>query len=154
MQVYMGRRRQRGHGIGSVLTGAMTGLARTFLPMVKGLFGNVGSKIVPQVLNTGKTLVSNVGKEMVKTGVNIATDFLHGKNPAMAAKAQIANTGQQIMTNPRQLLQPHPTVPTPAPPPPPPKRKKRKGLKRKTSHKGVRRTQATKRRRPRDIFDK
>ena len=146
MNVYMGRRRQRGHGIGS-LFGSLVSAVKPFA--FKGI-STLAKNFLPKVASVGKNLVTNVGKEALKTGVNIATDYLAGKNPRQAAVSQLAHTGQQVMAHPTALLQA---------PPPPPKRtaskpkKKKKGLKRKSPGKTVRTSVAAKRSRPRDIFD-
>ena len=148
MNVYMGRRRQRGHGIGSLFS-SLVSAVKPFA--FKGI-STLAKNFLPKVASVGKNLVTNVGKEALKTGVNIATDYLAGKNPRQAAVSQMAHTGQQVMANPTSLLRA-------PPPPPPPKRtapkpkKKTKGLKRKSRGKTVSTSVAAKRSRPRDIFD-
>ena len=52
MNVFQGARGQRGHGIGSVLSG----LFRSALPMIK-----------------------NFGKQALQTGINVATDVVRGQ---------------------------------------------------------------------------
>ena len=69
LPVYVGSRGQKGHGLGSMLSG----LFRSALPMVK------------QGLST-------IGKSALKTGLSIAGDVLEGKNAGDAAKARVAQT--------------------------------------------------------------
>ena len=55
MNVFQGARGQRGHGLGSVLSG----LFRSALPMIK-----------------------NMGKQALQTGLNVATDVVQGIIPS------------------------------------------------------------------------
>ena len=148
MQYYMGRRRQRGHGIESVISGAL----KHIMPVL----GSIGSKL----LSTGKTVVGNVGKQLLNTGVNAAADFLQGKPAAAAVRTQATTTGRQLMANPMSLLHTQTFVPPPPPPPrrvrkaPAQKKKKKRPLKRRSQSKSASQTKAAKRRRrTQDIFD-
>jgi hypothetical protein len=64
--VFVGRRYQRGHGLGSILSG----LFRRVVPFVKDN-------------------IRNVGRNLLKTGVNVVGDVLGGKKFKEAAKEHI-----------------------------------------------------------------
>lgn len=69
MPVFSGYRHQRGHGIGSVLSG----LFRSAVPMIKrGL--------------------AFVGKKALKTGAHIASDLLEGKSFGESARKRVGDT--------------------------------------------------------------
>jgi len=134
----MGRRRQRGHGIGSVISGAFKSL-------------------LPTISTLGKNLIGNVGKNLLNTGANIVGDLLSGKPMAQTVRNQASATGKRILSSPLSLLKAQTTIaPLPAPPPPPPKKqkkKKKKGLKRKLQSSGGSSGSASKKTRRVDIFD-
>ena len=65
--VFVGSRRQRGHGIGSILGG----LFRRVVPFIRGN-------------------VSKIGKNVLRTGMDIASDVLSGKRFKDAAKQGVA----------------------------------------------------------------
>lgn len=143
MQVFMGRRRQRGHGIGSVISGAF----KSLLPAAGNLLKSLGSK-----------LVTNVGSKALSTGANIATDILAGKRPSDALRSRLGAAGSEIARNPLSLLStPSAAPPQPPPPPPPPpkttKKTKRKPLKRKLVSSKVRSSKGSKKSRRVDILD-
>lgn len=73
--VYVGRRYQRGHGLGSILGG----LFKSAAPLLKK-----GAKFL--------------GKEALKTGLNVASDALQGENVGQAIKKRAKETGQDIVT--------------------------------------------------------
>lgn len=130
----MGRRRQRGHGIGNVISGAF----RSLLPAASNIFSSIAKKALP-----------NLGKHALQAGINIAGDVLGG----MRAKDALQQRAVQVARNPASLVRfmQHP-------PEEPPKKKRKKTIKSvpsKTGHskltkaKKGRRTQ----KRPHDIFD-
>lgn len=69
LPVFIGSKGQRGHGLGSMLSG----LFRSAMPIVKkGL--------------------STIGKSALKTGLSIAGDVLEGKNAGEAARSRVAHS--------------------------------------------------------------
>jgi hypothetical protein len=72
--VYVGTCYQRGHGLGSI-------------------FGGLFKAAVPLLKKGAKTL----GREALKTGLNIAEDVLAGKNLKQAAKSRLKSTGQNLL---------------------------------------------------------
>jgi len=72
--VYVGTRYQRGHGLGSI-------------------FGSLFKSAVPLLKRGAKTL----GREALKTGLNIAEDVVAGKNLKQAAKSRLKSTGQNLL---------------------------------------------------------
>lgn len=69
LPVFAGSRGQRGHGLGSMLSG----LFRSAMPIVK------------QGLST-------IGKSALKTGLSIAGDVLEGKNAGASARSRVAHS--------------------------------------------------------------
>jgi len=72
--VYVGTRFQRGHGLESI-------------------FGGLFKAAVPLLKKGAKTL----GREALKTGLNIAEDVVAGKNLKQAAKSRLKSTGQSLL---------------------------------------------------------
>ena len=68
--VFEGRRYQRGHGLGSIFEG----LFKAAMPLLK---------------NGAKTL----GREALKTGLNIVGVVVQGRNIKQAAKSRLKSTG-------------------------------------------------------------
>lgn len=122
--IFIGARNQKGHGIGSVLSG----LFRSAAPILK------------------KGLAS-LGKSALSTGLNIATDVLEGKNAGDAARQRVSqgikNLAQNTGIVSRQVEEEEEEVF-----PKKQLKKKRRGLKRRQTGRGG----IIKRRRP-DIFD-
>lgn len=73
--VYAGRRYQRGHGLGSILG---------------GLF-----KAAAPLLKKGATFL---GKEALKTGLNVASDALQGENVGQAIQKRAKQSGREILS--------------------------------------------------------
>jgi len=77
MPVFVGARRQRGHGIGNVLSGLFRG--------VVGLLGK-GKGIATQLLKQNKdAAISN----LIQTGLNVADDLTRGKNIKETLKRRV-----------------------------------------------------------------
>ena len=72
--VYVGTRYQRGHGLGSI-------------------FGSLFKSAVPLLKRGAKTL----GREALKTGLNLASDVMEGQNVTQAAKSRLKSTGQSLL---------------------------------------------------------
>ena len=72
--VYVGTRYQRGHGLGSI-------------------FGSLFKSAVPLLKRGAKTL----GREALKTGLNLASDVMEGQNVTQAAKSRLKSTGQNLL---------------------------------------------------------
>ncbi len=83
LPVFMGARRQRGHGLGSILSG----LLRTVTPLLKR-----GAKAL--------------GKRALKTGMQIAGDVIQGKNVKKAAKRRLKQMGADLVTKALQQVAP------------------------------------------------
>ena len=71
--VYVGTRYQRGHGLGSI-------------------FGSLFKSAVPLLKRGAKTL----GREALKTGLNLASDVMEGQNATQAANIQIEINGTKL----------------------------------------------------------
>ena len=72
--VYAGTRYQRGHGLGSIC-------------------GSLFKSAVPLLKRGAKTL----GREALKTGLNLASDVMEGQNVTQAAKSRLKSTGQKLL---------------------------------------------------------
>jgi hypothetical protein len=72
--VYVGTRYQRGHGLGSI-------------------FGSLFKSAVPLLKRGAKTL----GREALKTGLNLASDVMEGQNVTQAAKSRLKSTEQNLL---------------------------------------------------------
>jgi hypothetical protein len=72
--VFAGRRYQRGHGLGSIFGG----LLKAAMPLLK---------------KGAETL----GREALKTGLNIAGNVLQGRNIKQAEKSRLKSTGQNLL---------------------------------------------------------
>jgi hypothetical protein len=72
--VYVGTRYQRGHELGII-------------------FGGLFKAAVPLLKKGAKTL----GREALKTGLNIAEDVVAGKNLKQATKSRLKSTGQNLL---------------------------------------------------------
>ena len=77
--VFRGSRYQRGYGFGSV-------------------FKNLFRWIVPIVKQHAKPIVKNVGKQALKTAVNIATDTLDGKDLKSSVKSRMKDSLANLST--------------------------------------------------------
>jgi hypothetical protein len=71
--VFAGRRYQRGHGLGSI-------------------FGGLFKAAMPLLKKGAKTL----GREVLKTGLDIAGDVVQGRNIKQAAQSRLKSTGQNL----------------------------------------------------------
>jgi hypothetical protein len=69
-----GTRYQRGHGLGSII-------------------GSLFKSAVPLLKRGAKTL----GREALKTGLNLASDVMEGQNVKQAAKSRLKSTGQNLL---------------------------------------------------------
>jgi hypothetical protein len=72
--VFAGRIYQRGHGLGSI-------------------FGGLFKAAIPLLKKGAKTL----GREALKTGLNIAGDVVQGRNIKQAAQSRLKSTGQNLL---------------------------------------------------------
>ena len=72
--VYVGTRYQRGHGLRSI-------------------FGSLFKSAVPLLKIGAKTL----GREALKTGLNLASDVMEGQNVTQAVKSRLKSTGQNLL---------------------------------------------------------
>ena len=77
--VYAGRRYQRGHGLGSILGG----LFKSAVPLLKK-----GAKAL--------------GKEALRTGLNVAADTLEGGNVGESLKRQTKAAGRRVVNRATQ----------------------------------------------------
>lgn len=68
---------QTGHGIGSMLANVFKG---TVLPIIKR-----GAKVV--------------GKELLNTGLTVASDVMNGENFKSSAKKNLVNSGKNLLNN-------------------------------------------------------
>ena len=118
MPYFSGTRVQRGHGLGNIFSG----LVRAAMPLVKS-----GMKAL--------------GKQGLKTGMQIAGDVLQGRKPRRAASRRTKQAGKQLLSRALQQFMP------------PGEPKKRKGIKRRAQQRSVSSSRAAKRRRSSgDIF--
>lgn len=85
LAVFKGSTIQRGHGIG----GFFSGLLKGAMPLLKS-----GAK--------------TVGKQLLKTGLNITGDLLNGKNFKESAKQRFSQSGQKLVQNFSNMLVPRP----------------------------------------------
>ena len=72
--VYAGTRYQRGHGLGSII-------------------GSLFKSAVPLLKRGAKTL----GREALKTGLNLTSDVMEGQNVKQAVKSRLKSTGQNLL---------------------------------------------------------
>lgn len=87
MPVFVGARRQRGHGIGNVLSGLFRG--------VVGLLGK-GKGIATQLLKQNKdAAISN----LIQTGLNVAGDLAQGKKIKETLKRRVPEGIKQTARN-------------------------------------------------------
>ena len=87
MPVFVGARRQRGHGIGNVLSGLFRG--------VVGLLGK-GKGIATQLLKQNKdAAISN----LIQTGLNVAGDLAQGKKVKETLKRRVPEGIKQTARN-------------------------------------------------------
>lgn len=75
LPVFRGATRQRGYGLG-------------------GIFSKMFQGIVPVLKNVAKT----AGKQLVKTGANIVTDVIDGKNVKNTALDNLSRGGQELLS--------------------------------------------------------
>jgi hypothetical protein len=80
--VFVGRRYQRGHVLGSI-------------------FGGLFKAAMPLLKKGAKTL----GREALKTGLNIAGDVVQGRNIKQAAQSRLKSTGQNLLQKAKRVLQ-------------------------------------------------
>lgn len=123
LPVFTGAHVQRGHGLGNIFSG----LVRAAMPLVKS-----GMRAL--------------GKQGVKTGMQIAGDVVHGQGPKRAVRRRAKQAGTQIVNSAlRQLMSGPPGIPK--------KARQQKGMKRRAQTKTVRSTRGGKRSRSAaDIF--
>jgi len=76
--VFRGAKHQRGHGLGSIISGLFR---RVVLPLLK----NEGKTLIPFLKNNKKTLIKNA----LKTGMEVADDVLEGKSMKESAKKRV-----------------------------------------------------------------
>ena len=76
--VFRGAKHQRGHGLGSIISGLFR---RVVLPLLK----NEGKTLIPFLKNNKKTLIRNASK----TGMEVADDVLEGKCIKESAKKRV-----------------------------------------------------------------
>ncbi|DAC80270.1 TPA_asm: cupiennin [Branchiostoma lancelet adintovirus] len=79
MMVYRGRSIQRGYGLG----GIFRGLFRSAVPLLKR-----GAKAV--------------GKQALRSGIDLAQDVFNGQGVKLAAKRRAGELGQRLMSGPQQ----------------------------------------------------
>lgn len=84
MPVFVGRRYQRGHGLGSILS---------------GLF----RKVVPFITDNARS----IGKNLLRTGVDIAQDVIHGQKFGEAARRHIPTAMKRTAQNIDWTSTPH-----------------------------------------------
>ncbi len=72
--VYVGTHYQRGHELG-------------------GIFGSVFMSAVPLLKRGAKTL----GRESLKTGLNLASEVMEGQNVTKAGKSRLKSAGQNVL---------------------------------------------------------
>ncbi len=124
LPAFTGARTQRGHGLGNIFSG----LVRAAMPLVK-------------------SGVKALGKQGMKTGLQIAGDVLSGQKPKRTIRQRGKQAGQQLL---HKAL--HQFI-TPPPPGKPHKRRQQRGIKRRAPGHTVSSARATKRSRSRkDIF--
>lgn len=85
MNVYAGVPRQRGYGLGSILS--------------RGL------SMATPLLKKGAT---HVGKSLLNTGLNVAADVLDGRNIKSAASDRLKETGVNLLSDTVSYLAPKP----------------------------------------------
>ena len=93
MNVYVGRRRQRGHGIGSIL-------ASVFKPLVGGLIGGVKT-LAPKIISSIAPKVAQVGSQLVGSGISKGIEYL-GKKTGLIPKSTL----QQVQPQPMPVKTP------------------------------------------------
>ena len=123
--VFRGSRMQRGYGIGSVLSG----LFRAAVPFLRK-----GAK--------------SLGKEALRTGINVGQDVLNGQNLKKAVRSRAGQSVKKMIRNSEQ------TPVSRSKPRKAPGRRAKKGLKGKTRGKSVISSRTEKAKRSLDIFDR
>ena len=81
--VFARRRYQRGHGLGSI-------------------FGGLFKAAMPLLKKGAKT----IGREALKTGLNIAGDVVQGRNIKQAAKSRLKSTGKNLLQKAMETVGP------------------------------------------------
>jgi hypothetical protein len=81
--VFAGRSHQRGHELGSI-------------------FGGLFKAAMPLLKKGAKTL----GREALKTGLNIAGDVVQGRNIKQAAESRLKSTGQNLLQKAMDTAEP------------------------------------------------
>jgi len=120
MPVFVGARRQRGHGIGNVLSGLFRG--------VVGLLGK-GKGIASHLLKQNKdAAISN----LIQTGLNVAGDLAKGKKIKETLKRRVPEGIKQTARNIDWHL--NDETPTRRVDAPPKKKKKKKTIGRVRRH--------------------
>lgn len=121
MPFFSGTRVQRGHGLGNILSG----LVRAAMPLVK-------------------SGVKALGRQGLKTGMQIAGDVFRGQKPKRAVRQRTKQAGKQLLGRALQQFVAPPGKPA-----------ANKGTKRRARGRNTSSSRATKRSRSsRDIFDK
>ena len=152
MNVYIGRKRQRGHGIGGAIASGLSSILGEAVPIVSSL---------------AQGLLGDLGGQAVKSGIGMIGDVLTGHNVGESLKRRGQEFGrgigllppqpsvqQRSITNQPYPFQ-HPMVPNSYAAPPPAKRRRVAANKRsKTTGSKVSKARGSKKsRRSRDIFD-
>lgn len=91
MTVYVGRRTQRGHGLGNIFGS----LLRTVTPLIK-------RAVVPALKNVALRGAKHVGRRVARSGLRVASDVLAGKKPSQALKTRARQTGSDLLKEARQ----------------------------------------------------
>ena len=92
MNYHTGPRFQRGHGIGSLLSGLFRGFAPVFKSVVKS---PILKKVGKQALNFGRD-----------TAMDIAADIIEGKNPADTANERLSLARKSVAQSLRDTTHP------------------------------------------------
>ena len=74
---FMGKKHQRGYGLGNIISG----LFRTVIPLVKPVL---------------KSAARNIGKRMIKGGVSVAKNVLKGENIKRALKREAQQSMSEL----------------------------------------------------------
>ena len=121
LPVFVGGKVQRGHGLGNIFSG----LARAAMPLLK-------------------SGVKALGKQGMKTGLQIAGDVFRGQQPKRAVRRRGKQAGKQLL---------HKALREIIPLPPGRPQKQQRGIKRRAQRRSVSSTRASKRSRSqKDIF--
>ena len=85
LATYRGRRNQRGHGLGGVLSGLIRTIAPAVMPIAK---------------QVGRETLAKVKKTALREGVGLIGDvLLRGQNPKAAATRRLKNAGRGAVSD-------------------------------------------------------